>query len=210
MEIMQKEQLSLLIIDDNPEDVATYKRLLLKSVDYSFLILEADSGARGLNLFTENNVDCILLDYRLPDADGLELLEKMAQNKPVIFLTGYGNETVAVEAMKKGAMDYLIKNQIDGERLIRAIRYSVSQKKAEIERENLITQLQDALGKVKTLSGLLPICSSCKKIRDDQGYWKQLESYISEHSDALFSHGYCPECGEKYRKEVENIINKRK
>jgi FixJ family two-component response regulator len=207
---MQSEQLLVLIIDDNPEDIATYKRLLLKSTDYSFLILEADSGTGGLNLFAENNVDCILLDYRLPDADGLELLEKMAQNKPVIFLTGYGNETVAVEAMKKGAMDYLIKNQIDGERLIRAIRYSVSQKKAEIERENLITQLQDALGKVKTLSGLLPICSSCKKIRDDQGYWKQLESYISEHSDALFSHGYCPECGEKYRQEVENIINKRK
>jgi FixJ family two-component response regulator len=207
---MQSEQLSVLIIDDNPEDIATYKRLLLRSTDYSFLILEADSGTRGLNLFTENNVDCILLDYRLPDANGLELLEKMASDKPVIFLTGYGNETVAVEAMKKGATDYLIKNQIDGESLIRSIRYSIRQKKAEIEREKLITELQDALGKVKTLSGLLPICSSCKKIRDDQGYWKQLESYISEHSDALFSHGYCPECGEKYRQEVENIINKRK
>jgi DNA-binding NtrC family response regulator len=207
---MQNKQLSILIIDDNPEDVATYKRLLRKSNDYSFLILEADTGTGGLNLFTENNVDCIMLDYRLPDADGLELLEKMAITKPVIFLTGYGNETVAVEAMKKGATDYLIKNQIDGEILTRSIRYSISQKKSQIERENLITELQDALGKVKTLSGLLPICSSCKKIRDDQGYWKQLESYISDHSDALFSHGYCPECGEKYRQEIESIINKHK
>jgi DNA-binding NtrC family response regulator len=171
--------------------------------------LEADSGAKGLSLFAENDVDCILLDYRLPDTDGLELLEKIVpENKPVVFLTGYGNETIAVEAMKKGAMDYLIKNQLDGESLIRSIRYSIKQKKSEIERDNLIIELQEAVGKVKTLSGLLPICSSCKKIRDDKGYWKQLESYISEHSDALFSHGYCPECGEKFKQEAENIINK--
>ena len=83
-------------------------------------------------------------------------------------------------------------------------------KEAEIERDNLITQLQEALAKVKTLSGFLPICSFCKKIRDDSGYWNQLESYISEHSDALFSHSYCPECAEKYRNETGNIINKRK
>lgn len=208
---MEKEKLSILIIDDNPEDIATYKRLLLKSADYSFLILEANSGARGLELLAEKEVDCILLDYRLPDIDGLELLEKIAsKNKPVIFLTGHGNETIAVEAMKKGATDYLIKNQLDRESLIRSIRYSISQKKAEVEKENLITQLQEALSNVKTLSGLLPICSSCKKIRDDQGYWKQLESYISEHSEALFSHSYCPECAEKYRQEIENIINKHK
>jgi DNA-binding NtrC family response regulator len=206
---MKNKKLTILIIDDNPEDIDTYKRLLLKSMDYSFLILEADSGAKGLSLFAENDVDCILLDYRLPDTDGLELLEKIVpENKPVVFLTGYGNETIAVEAMKKGAMDYLIKNQLDGESLIRSIRYAIKQKKSEIERDNLIIELQEAVRKVKTLSGLLPICSSCKKIRDDHGYWKQLEAYISEHSDALFSHGYCPECGEKFKQEAENIINK--
>jgi DNA-binding NtrC family response regulator len=206
---MKNETLSILIIDDNPEDIATYKRLLLRSTDYSFLILEAASGASGLNLFAENDVDCILLDYRLTDTDGLELLEKIApKNKPVIFLTGHGNENIAVEAMKKGATDYLIKNQLNGESLIRSIRYSISQKKAEIEKENLIIQLQKALGNVKTLSGLLPICSSCKKIRDDQGYWKQLESYISEHTDTLFSHSYCPECAEKYRQDMEGYLDK--
>ena len=62
------------------------------------------------------------------------------------------------------------------------------------ERKQLITELQAAIAKVRTLSGLLPICSACKKIRDDKGYWNQIEAYIEEHSDAAFSHGICPEC----------------
>ena len=66
--------------------------------------------------------------------------------------------------------------------------------KLQQEREHMIAQLQNALSKVKTLSGLIPICSHCKKIRDDQGYWNQLESYLHEHSDAKLSHGICPEC----------------
>ncbi len=75
-------------------------------------------------------------------------------------------------------------------------------KKAEEESKELIRELQGALLKVKQLSGLLPICSSCKKIRDDKGYWSQIESYIHKHSDAEFSHGICPECSDKlYCKE---------
>lgn len=68
---------------------------------------------------------------------------------------------------------------------------------AEIEKEKLFVELQQAMGKVKMLSGMLPICSSCKKIRDDQGYWKQVEEYIREHSEAEFSHGLCPDCLKK-------------
>ena len=70
-------------------------------------------------------------------------------------------------------------------------------KKIEREKEELIGRLRDSLAKIKTLHGLLPICASCKKIRDDKGYWHQVESYISENSEATFSHGLCPECGEK-------------
>lgn len=70
-------------------------------------------------------------------------------------------------------------------------------KRAQIEKDNLIVELKDALNKVKTLSGLLPICASCKKIRDDRGYWNQIESYIRDHSEAEFSHGICPECAKQ-------------
>ena len=80
---------------------------------------------------------------------------------------------------------------------------SISKRKqAEEEREKLIAELQDAVTKIKTLSGLLPICSSCKKIRDDQGYWNQIESYIRDHSEAEFTHSTCPKCAKKLYPEL--------
>ena len=79
-------------------------------------------------------------------------------------------------------------------------------KKKEREREELIQELREALSKVKTLSGLLPICSSCKKIRDDKGYWRQIEAYIRDHSAAEFSHALCPECAKKLYPEFQDII----
>jgi PAS domain S-box-containing protein len=70
-------------------------------------------------------------------------------------------------------------------------------KRAEQEREQLIDALQEALANIKTLSGLLPICASCKNIRDDSGYWSQIEAYVQAHSDAVFSHGICPDCARR-------------
>lgn len=75
------------------------------------------------------------------------------------------------------------------------------QKQRDDEREMLIEELQEALASVKTLGGLLPICASCKKIRDDEGYWSQVEQYIAKHTDAKFTHGICPECGKKALEE---------
>ena len=89
--------------------------------------------------------------------------------------------------------------------VVQMIEYTVDisdRKKAEEQREKLISELQKALDQVKLLSGLIPICSYCKNIRDDKGYWKQIESYISAHSEALFSHGICPVCIKKYYPEV--------
>lgn len=85
---------------------------------------------------------------------------------------------------------------VDGSPTItRGIFRDISDRKIrEQEREHLIAELQKALAQVKTLSGMLPICSSCKNIRDDQGYWKRIEAFIKEHSDADFSHGICPDC----------------
>jgi PAS domain S-box-containing protein len=74
--------------------------------------------------------------------------------------------------------------------------------RAEMERERLIKQLQDALAEVKTLRGILPICMTCKKIRDDEGAWRQLEAYISEHTDANFSHGMCEPCAQNIYPEI--------
>jgi K+-sensing histidine kinase KdpD len=79
------------------------------------------------------------------------------------------------------------------------------------ERKRLVEELQKAMSEVKQLSGILPICASCKQIRDDEGYWKQIESYISDHSEAQFSHGICPECLKKlYPEQYEKIISEQR
>lgn len=83
-------------------------------------------------------------------------------------------------------------------------------KRMEEERERLIAELQKTLSEVKALSGLLPICASCKKIRDDNGYWQQIESYIKDHSEAKFSHGICPDCVEKLYPEFHKKRDKEK
>jgi PAS domain S-box-containing protein len=81
-------------------------------------------------------------------------------------------------------------------------------KQAEAARILLIAELENALAKVKTLSGLLPICAGCKKIRDDQGYWGQIEIYIQSHSEAKFTHSMCPECTKKYYPKPDAGVNK--
>ena len=93
---------------------------------------------------------------------------------------------------------------------IETVRDITLRKLAEAEREKLILDLQQALASVKTLSGLLPICAHCKRIRDDRGYWNEVEEYIRHHSDAGFSHGICPECMTKYYPDLKAEIDKKK
>jgi hypothetical protein len=78
------------------------------------------------------------------------------------------------------------------------IRDITARREVELEREQLIGELQRALADIRTLRGLLPICAGCKRIRDDRGYWQGLEQYLSEHAEVQFSHGLCPECLAKY------------
>ncbi|MFH1148494.1 MAG: PAS domain-containing protein [Pseudomonadota bacterium] len=89
--------------------------------------------------------------------------------------------------------------------ILLAIEDVTDRHRAEEERDRLIKELQDALATVKTLSGLLPICASCKKIRDDAGYWTQIETYIRNHSEAEFSHSICPDCAEKVYQEIRQL-----
>ncbi|MBA4373648.1 MAG: hypothetical protein C0402_12410 [Thermodesulfovibrio sp.] len=93
---------------------------------------------------------------------------------------------------------------------VTAFRDLTQQKQLENEREKLVQDLHESLKTIKTLQGILPICSTCKKIRDDKGYWSQLEVYISNHSDAQFSHGYCPECGQRAIDETMEELKKNK
>ena len=108
-----------------------------------------------------------------------------------------------LEALKDGAQDYLVKSQFGDKELARTIHYAIERKKLLNEKEDLIIKLQEALKRVKQLTGLLPICADCKKIKTDKGDWVQMETYISGHTNALFSHGFCDACYKKRIKEIE-------
>jgi len=183
--------LKLLLVDDSAEDAFLTCRMLENAGDRLTLQIDHCRNLQdALAYLSAGNPDVILLDLGLPDSEGLETLEQVLQaapNLPVVVFTGLADEELGIKAVQIGAQDYLMKGQVNIDLLARALRYA-------IERQRLAMELQEALSQVKILRGLLPICSKCKAIRDDQGYWRQIESYIREHSEAEFSHGICPVC----------------
>ncbi len=129
----------ILIVDDSPEDRKSLHRFLNRTDEVVYLTFEAESGEEALSMCESVQPDCILLDYRLPDFDGLELLDELKRrlpHVPIVMMTGQGNEAVAVEAMKRGARDYLIKGKLERDSLQGAIRYSIErEKRSRAERE---------------------------------------------------------------------------
>ena len=117
------------------------------------------------------------------------------ENEEQVLLTANGE---SVPVLKTGAFVTLAGR----EHLLESFLDITVRKRAEEERERLIGELQEALAEVRTLSGLLPICASCKRIRDDKGYWQQIEAYIQAHSEAEFSHSVCPECARELYPEL--------
>lgn len=316
-----RDSLHTLLIDDNPDDRALVIRELRREFP-NLTAAEVTDQATLTKLLEAAPFDLVITDFQLRWTDGLAVLRSIKSrwpDCPVVMFTGTGSEEIAVEAMKAGLDDYVLKSPkhygrlpsiaklalrvsqqrqqlrqsearysvlfasvpvglyratpqgrlldanpalvemlhypdrarllavnmsdlyadakeyeqwqrqmeasgvvhksearlrtFDGghcwvENSARAIRESRTarlifegsledtndRKVAENEREHLIRELQDALAKVKTLSGLLPICAACKKIRDDNGYWKQIEDFIQTHSDAEFTHSFCPDC----------------
>jgi len=193
------------LIEDNKDDVFLIRRCLTSSTNMQIDMDVADTLASALKRLREGTYDVILSDLSLPDSSGMDTFDKVhAANPdvPIIILTGLDDDKAALSAVHQGAQDYLVKSSINDRNLIRVIRYS-------IERQSLLVQLEHSRNEIKTLRGLLPICASCKKIRDEKGLWKQMESYISEHSQAQFSHGLCPDCALKAEEEVRRFKQKK-
>jgi signal transduction histidine kinase/DNA-binding response OmpR family regulator len=165
---MSKTERTILIVDDSPEDRELYRRYLQKDNKYSYRILEASLGRQGLELWQQHQPDVMLLDYRLPDLDGVEFLARLLSLKQVAFLpaivvTGQGNETIAVEAMKAGAQDYLVKGQISAESLQLTIDRTIekiqlrTQLQQSIERERLMLQITKQIHQSLDLERILNI-----------------------------------------------------
>lgn len=181
--------MNILLIEDNPGD-ARLIRESLRETGRGTVLVHVETMKDAEKEINNGRFDVLLLDLSLPDTRGLNTVaaaNAVAPNIPIVVLTGLDDETLALEAVRIGAQDYLIKGQTLGPLLMRAMTYA-------IERQRLTLELKEALATVKKLSGLLPICASCKKIRDDTGYWTQVEEYIEERTDASFTHGLCPDC----------------
>lgn len=197
----------ILVIDDDPNLRKTLADIL-RLMGYE--TVSAANGTDALALLREHPVNLALIDIGLPDISGVEILKRIKADHPsteVIILTGNATLDSAIEAANSGAFSYLIKPYVI-EQLMLNIRRAIEKLQAEADRVRLIQELRAALAKVKQLEGIIPICSYCKKIRDDQESWQQLESYITEHSEALFSHGICPECFIKVTDETLKEIAK--
>jgi len=200
----------VLIIDDEPILRQTFKKAL-RHQNYDLLF--AENGREGLTTFREQAPDLIFLDLRMPVMDGFEFLDavqvKATDPYTVVVITGHGGDEDIKESYKRGVHSFLKKplNMVEVYSLAdRCLKF----KAMELEREKLITELQDALATIKTLQGFLPICSACKKIRDEKSEWHQIEDYIREHTDSQFTHSICPECTKKlYPGFHEHLLNKK-
>jgi DNA-binding NtrC family response regulator len=197
---MNEDAVKVLLVEDNPAEARLLLEALLEAGGRKVEVGHVERLSDAFAQTSSNQFHALLLDLSLPDSQGLETVARAQKEAPhlaIVVLTGNEDEETALEAVRMGAQDYLFKGDIQGQLLFRAIIYAIERKRVQEEREQLIAKLQEALVQVKQLSGLLPICASCKSIRDDQGYWQQLEQYLDEHSEVTFTHGLCPVCARK-------------
>ena len=199
--------------DQRPEEYLLESERRFRSVIQTATdaIVLADSGG---NIIAWNRAAYIIFGYREEEVLGQPLTMVMperyrdAHRNGIARLQSGGEArvigtTVELHGMRKDGSEFPLELSIgtwqatEGTFYSGIIRDITERKRAEEERERLILELQEAMTKIKVLGGLLPICATCKKIRDDKGYWKQIEDYISDHSEAQFTHGICAECARK-------------
>ena len=182
----------ILIVDDERQNI----KVLTQFLRDTYKIMVAKDGEQALNAVSSNIVpDLILLDIMMPGLDGYEVCKRLKADEktkhiPVIFVTAVTETQDAARGFQAGAVDF-IQKPLDP--VIAKARVDL-----HIKLHKTMADLKAALSQVKKLSGLLPICMYCKKIRDDKGYWNQIEAYIDNHSEAQFSHSICHECAEKH------------
>jgi two-component system chemotaxis family response regulator WspR len=219
----------VLLVDDQAMIAEVVRRTLAGESDIDFHYCH--HACEALNLARQLQPTVILLDLVMPERDGLSVLREFRSQAdmrdiPIVMLSTKEDAQTKSDSFSAGANDYLVKlpdrlellarvryhsraflSQQQRDEAYRALRESQQQL---LEKHTALlavnSDLEEALSQVKQLEGLLPICSYCKKIRDDGNYWTQIDSYVSTHSETKFSHGVCPECMEtKMRPELARL-----
>ena len=187
---MDHKKKLILIVDDNSENRKVLGNLLIKN---GYEVGSANDGYKALKFIENIKPDLILLDIMMPGMDGFEVCEKLKADMetsyiPIIFLTAKTNSEDIVKGFKVGGVDYVSK-PFNSEELLARVNTHIE---------------------MKILRGFLPICSRCKSIRDDKGYWHSIEEYISTHSEAELSHSLCHKCANELYGEQEWFKKKNK
>jgi two-component system, response regulator PdtaR len=160
----------------------------------------AHSGREAVEQAARHEPAVVLMDIILQgEMDGIMAagLIREHSNIPIVYLTAYADQKTLERAKLTTPFGYILKPFLERE-LLTNIEIALYKHTVEMEREKLIKELQNALDRIKTLEGILPICSHCKKIRDYDGRWHEISNFIQDHSQAEFTHGICPDCITKY------------
>jgi sigma-B regulation protein RsbU (phosphoserine phosphatase) len=204
------EGVDILVVEDSSVQ-ARYLLMLLEKDRYRVKV--AQNGEEALLILKNRLFSIVITDWVMPTMEGPDLIKKirsldLKRYVYTILLTSKNTKDDLVKGMEAGADDFLTK-PYDADELKVRLRAGERILKLEKRLAEHNAQLESALMQVKKLSGLLPICSACKNIRDDKGYWHRVEEYIREHSEATFTHGFCPDCMEKLYPEIYESMKDR-
>jgi DNA-binding response OmpR family regulator len=196
--------MKILIAEDDPVSRRLLQAALIK---WGYEVTVTTNGKEAWAALQQPDAPSLLvLDWLMPETDGVEVCRQARQNPAlksayIILLTSRGSKEDIVEGLQAGADDYVTKPFDHGE--LRA-RVQVGSRVVQLQSAlaDRVKELEEAIANVKQLQGLLPICSYCKKIRDDGNYWHRVESYIAGHANVRFSHGICPECSGKLKADL--------
>lgn len=192
--------MKMLIAEDN-----LVSQLMLKTTfaELGYDLVVTGDGRMACELMLKPDAPKLaILDWMMPGMDGVEVCRKVREAKfyepaYLIILTARDKTEDIVKGLKAGANDYIVKPYHAAEL---RVRVGVGRRVVELQAmlAGRIKELQASLDHIKTLQGILPICTYCKKIRNDRQYWQQVESYVADHSQAQFSHAICPDCYQKH------------
>ncbi|MDM8525356.1 response regulator [Desulfococcaceae bacterium HSG8] len=197
-----------LIADDDFLTLRMIEALLMK---WGYKVITANDGNEAWQILNNENAPRLaILDWIMPGMDGIDICRKVralpdSDMTCLILLTSKSRKEDIVAGLEAGANDYIVK-PFNHEEL--RVRVQIARKMIELQSalKDRVKELEKAMVHIRTLQGILPICSYCKKIRTDKNYWQQLESYLAACSEVRFSHGICPECYETYVKaELEEL-----
>ena len=188
-----------ILVAEDDDVIRRILKLTLTASGHEVVTVQDGAGAWSI-LQREDAPRLAILDWMMPGMDGTEVCRRVRQKQSatptfIILLTARSGKADIVAGLVAGANDYIIK-PFDREELRARVQVGVTVVELQQNLAERVIELEEALAQVKRLQGIVPICSYCKQVRNDQDYWQQVECYVSEHSEAQFSHGVCPTCYE--------------